>query len=194
MSNTRYPLLRPKLHPLLIRGEAALRQAMGLAYHFSQGETLISAGEESNAIFLLESGWITRTRVANSGLRQIISIFLPGDLIGIESILIGCQSDTVECLTSGQVRIIDREQLLELIAQNHAVSARAMFEIAEDNRRLRNWGTALGKGRADQRIAIFLIDLYRRLHRAGLVDGNKFWMPMRQLEVADHLGLSHEHL
>src|SRR5215213_6222802 len=98
MSKTRYPLLRLKLHPLLIQGEATLQQAMNLTRRCAPGETLISAGAMGNAVHLLVSGWVMRTRLADDVGRQIISIFLPGDLIGVYSILLELQPDTVVCL------------------------------------------------------------------------------------------------
>ena len=108
--------------------------------------------------------------------------------------LLECQPAVVKCLTEVRVRAIDQESVLELIAQDHAVGMRIMFEISENERRLHNWGMALGKGRSDERIAAFLLELYRRLHRAGLVKSDRFWMPMPQTEIANHLGMSTEHL
>jgi CRP-like cAMP-binding protein len=73
--------------------------------------------------------------------------------MGIKSMLLERQPDTIECLTNARVRTIDHKRLLELVAQDHAVSLRVMFQLAEDERRLHNWVTALGKGSADERIA-----------------------------------------
>jgi CRP-like cAMP-binding protein len=65
-------------------------------------------------------------------------VFLPGDLIGIKSMLLERQPDTIECLSDAHVRSIDRRQLRELVAQDHAASLRIMFQLAEDERRLHN--------------------------------------------------------
>ena len=46
-------------------------------------------------------------------------VFLPGDLIGIKSMLLERQPDTIECLSDAHVRSIDRRQLRELVAQDH---------------------------------------------------------------------------
>ena len=70
-----------------------------------------------------------------------------------------------------------------------------MFQLAEDERRLHNWVTALGKGHADERIATLLLDLRGRLHaQAGLANGDGFYIPMTQQEMADHLGLTLVHV
>src|SRR5690242_16053564 len=176
MPDIRYPLHRPELRDLLIRGEAIIRQAMRPAEARREGEALVSTGKESSRAYLLESGWVARTRTTENGRRQIIMVFLAGDLMGLKSMLLERQPDTIECLTNARVRTIDYEQLRELVAQHHAVSLRVMFQLAEDERRLHNWVTALGKGMADERIATLLLDLHGRLHQAGLANGDGFYM------------------
>jgi CRP/FNR family transcriptional regulator, anaerobic regulatory protein len=194
MSDIRYPLHRPELRDLLIRGEVALRQAMGPPSLRREGEALVSTGKESSTVYLLESGWVARTRTTEDSRRQIMMVFLPGDLMGIKSMLLERQPDTIECLTDARVRTLDHKRLLELVAHDHAVSVRVMFQLAEDERRLHNWVTALGKGHADERIATLLLDLRGRLHQAGMANGGGFQLRMTQQEIADHLGLTLVHV
>ena len=85
-----------------------------------EGDVLVGTGDDSGTIYLLESGWVARTRMIEDGRRQIIVVFLPGDLMGIKSMLLERQPDTIECLTDVHVRMIDRLHLLELVAQDHA--------------------------------------------------------------------------
>ena len=194
MSSLRFPLHRPELRDLLIRGDAAVRQAMGPPVRCRKGEALITGGEESRTVYLLEYGWAARTRLIENARRQIIVVFLPGDLMGIKSMMLERQPDTVECLTDATVRKIDHKRLLALLAQDHAASVRIMFQLGEDERRIHNWVIALGKGSADERIATLLLDLRGRLTQAGLANGEGFRMPMTQQEIADHLGLTVVHV
>jgi len=194
MQNLCYPLHRPELRDLLIRGDATLRQAMGPPSFRREGDALINTGGNSGTVYLLEHGWVSRTRLIEDGRRQIMMVFLPGDLMGIKSMLLERQPDTIECLTDVRVRTIDQKQLLDLVAQDHAVSVRVMFQLAEDERRLHNWVAALGKGMADERIATLLLDLRGRLLWAGSANGDAFQIPMTQQEIADHLGLTLVHV
>ena len=88
MSDSRYPLHRPELRDLLIRGDATLRQAMGPPSLRREGDALINTGGDSRTVYLLESGWVARTRLIEDGRRQIMMVFLPGDLMGIKSMLL----------------------------------------------------------------------------------------------------------
>src|SRR3954451_171978 len=194
MQNLCYPLHRPELRDLLIRGDATLRQAMEPPSLRREGDALINTGGDSRTVYLLEHGWVSRTRLIEDGRRQIMMVFLPGDLMGIKSMLLERQPETIECLTDARVRTIDHKRLLELVAHDHAVSVRVMFQLAEDERRLHNWVTALGKGNADERIATLLLDLRGRLHWAGMANGSGFQLRMTQQEIADHLGLTLVHV
>src|SRR3954447_4679624 len=178
MPHIQYPLHRPELRDLLIEGEATIRQEMRPPSRPREGEVLIRTGEESRAVYLLEQGWVARTRPIEDGRRQIIVVFLPGDLMGIKSMLLERQPDTIECLTDARVRTIDHQRLLDLVAHDHAASMRIMFQLAEDERRLHNWVAALGKGNAEERIATLLLDLRGRLYQAGSTNGAAFEMPM----------------
>src|SRR4051812_45207724 len=194
MPNIRYPLHRPELRNLLTRGEATIKNAMSPPIRRREGDILVATGEESGTVYLLEAGWVARTRMIEDGRRQIIVVFLPGDLMGIKCMLLERQPDTIECLTDVHVRMIDHKHLLELVAQDHAVSVRVMFQLGEDERRLDNWVAALGKGSAEERIATLLLDLRGRLSQAGLANGAGFQMPMTQQEIDDHLGLTLVHV
>src|SRR3954449_12866950 len=194
MSDIRYPLHRLELRDLLIRGEAILQQAVGPPSLCREGAKLVSTGEESRTVYLLESGWVARTRTTEDDRRQIMMIFLPGDLMGIKSMLLERQTETIECLTDTRVRTLDYKRLLEFVAQDHAVSVRVMFQLAEDERRLHNWVTALGRGNAEERIATLLLDLRGRLFQAGLANGSEIQMPLTQQEIGDHLGLTLVHV
>ena len=193
MPNIRFPLHRPELRDLLKRGEATIREAMGPPGRRREGDVWSAPARKAERYTCWNrAGW--HEPASSRMKRQIIVVFLPGDLMGIKSMLLESQPDTIECLTDAHVRTIDHKRLLELVAQDHAVSVRIMFQLAEDERRLHNWVTALGKGSADERIATLLLDLRGRLHQAGLANGDGFRMPMTQQEIADHLGLTLVHV
>ncbi len=194
MPHSDYPLHRPVLREMLEQGDRHLSAAMAPPVARREGHKLVRTSEDSTMIYRLESGWVARTRELCDGRRQIMFVFLPGDLMGIKSMLLERQPDTIECLTNVSVRTIDHRRLRELVAQDGAIAMRVMFQLAEDERRLHNWIAALGRGHADERIATLLLDLRGRLSRAGLATGEVFRLPMTQQEIADHLGLTLVHV
>jgi len=194
MITSDYPLHRPELRDLLRRGDERLQQSMNQPRRYRKGQLLVRTGEASETVYRLEAGWAARYRELPDGKRQIILVSLPGELMGVKSMLLARQPDTIECLTEVSVRTIEQSRLLKLIAHDQAVCVRVMFQLAENERQVHNWLAALGRGRADQRIATLLLDLHGRLHRAGLTNGEAYNIPMTQEQIADHLGLTLVHV
>jgi CRP-like cAMP-binding protein len=194
MSTSDYPLHRPELHDMLARGDDRLRVSMDEPRRYRKGELLMRAGEASDTVFWLESGWAARYRELSDGKRQIILVHLPGEFMGIKSMLLERQPDTIECLTPITARSMAQHHLFKLIGEDPGVCARIMFQLGENERQVHNWLTALGRGQADQRIATLLLDLHGRLSRAGLTNGETFRIPLTQEQIADHLGLTLVHV
>ena len=194
MITSDYPLHRPELHDLLKQGDARLQKSLDEPRRFRKGHILSRTGEASDTVFWLEAGWAVRYRELPDGQRQIIQVFLPGALMGVKSMLLERQMDTIESLTETRVRTIEQRHLFTLITDDPGVCARVMFQLAEDERQVHNWLAALGRGRADQRIATLMLDLHGRLHRAGLTNGSAFGVPLTQEQIADHLGLTVVHV
>src|SRR5919199_2679948 len=195
-TSTGYPLHRPELHDALCRGDALLLRAMAESQvTFPKGRKIILTGEGSETVYRLRTGWLARTRKLDDGRRQIITIFLPGDLVGVKSLCLREQPDDIECLTDVTVNAIDHAQLRRLVETNGRIAMRVIFQLSEDERRLHNWVIGLGRGNAEERIATKLIDFHGRLRRLGLLSGaDSFRLPMTQQEIGDYLGLTEVHV
>ena len=121
-------------------------------------------------------------------------VFLPGDLLGLKTMLIDRQPDSIQSLGRATVQELGYEPALELARTDPDVSLRFMWQLAEDERRLHNWVIALGRGSAIERIATLMLDFRGRLIQAGIGNGDQFHLPMTQEQIGDHLGLTLVHV
>jgi CRP-like cAMP-binding protein len=95
-TSTGYPLHRPELYDALCEGDALLLRAMAARKAmFGKGQKIVRTGAESDDVYRLHTGWLARTRIVEDGRRQIIMTFLPGDLVGVKSMLLREQPDTL---------------------------------------------------------------------------------------------------
>ena len=99
--------------------------------------------------------------------------------------LLDRQPDNVECLSPAGIRRLDYAEALALAVQQPDVSLRLMWQLAEDQRRLHNSVTMLGRGTAIERISTALLDLQARLSSLG---GESDPVNLRQQDLADYLG------
>lgn len=145
---------------------------------------------------LIVSGWACRECILGNGRRQLLSILLPGDLIGNWSEERAL--DLVEVVAISDVRLIDIAGFLRAIEEDPErytgiADGLSALRFSEE-RRLLDHMVRLGSQPALQRIAGFILELFQRCRVIGFVSGGSFVMPLTQEMVGDALGLSLVHV
>ncbi|GJD50850.1 hypothetical protein OPKNFCMD_3598 [Methylobacterium crusticola] len=192
-----YLMHRPEIGDALRRGDEALARLMGPAARvFPAGRVLVEAGAENGSIFRLRKGWVARTRTLEDGRTQYILIFLPGDLFAVKSLFVPQSPDAVQALSEVVVEQVDHRTLREAYVRDPDVAVRCMWQVVEEERRLHSWIVGLGRGNADERLALLLIDFRGRLILSGTLppDSLAYDLPMTQEQMGDHLGISNVHV
>jgi len=193
----RYALLRPDLLPSLQRGVTAVAGLMaGHSKTLRPGAALMEMGEGHETVYRVRAGWFVQVRALPDGRNQIIEVFVPGDLVGVKTMFLAQQFETVQALTIAAVEHAPCRQMRDLSASNPDVSLRLMWQILEDERRLHAGIVSLGQGNADERMAQMLLDFHGRLADADLIceDASEFPLPMTQQHLSDLLGISEVHV
>jgi len=195
MRSTGYPLHRPELYDRLCRGEDLILRAMSAneAVH-EPGQQIVRSGELDDRVYWLRAGWACRSGILDDGRRQIVTLFLPGDFLGLKSLLHCQQLECVESITSATVNWLEHDRLRRLADEDRDVALRLLFELADEDRRLLQWVIALGRGHGEERLAAFFLELRARVRRLNLAQGPSFTLPMTQQQIADHLGLTEVHV
>lgn len=177
-----------RLAPLGTKALGALHAARELSFVRSAGQDVIAEGAEYGRPLLVLEGWATRVRVLEDGRRQLLSLVLPGDLIG------NCRQSrpiavsTVNAITLLRLCPAPIPHNLPDLAEAYAISG-----ALEEAYLLANI-TRLGRLTAHERIADLLLELRERLSLAGLVDKDGFYVPLTQEMLADASGLTSVHV
>src|SRR5918912_955225 len=77
-------------------------------------QDLVQAGEVGGHLYLLAEGWAFRYKRLQDGRRFILDFLLPGDLIGVQSGLLGIIDHSVRSLTPARLCVIDGSRLDEM--------------------------------------------------------------------------------
>jgi len=163
---------------------------------YSAGTVLSAAGSLSNWPKVVVSGWAGRESISPSGRRQLLSIFLPGDLIGNREEQRAL--DLVEVVAISNVRVVSAEELFRAINADPIryagiVNGLSALRFLEEHRFLDHM-VRLGAQPALQRVAGFLLELFERCRAIGFVSGGSFVMPLTQEMLGQALGLSVVHI
>jgi len=123
-------------------------------------------------------------------------VFLPGDLFAVKSMFVMRHTDDVLILSDAQVERIHQRELHKALREDHDIADRCMWQVVEEERRLHSWVVGLGLGSSEERMALLLMDFHGRLARSGSipVDSLRFQMPLTQVQLADHLGITAIHV
>jgi CRP-like cAMP-binding protein len=141
---------------------------------------------------LLVSGWVGSSRTLADGRRQILHIYLPGDVLGMS---FARREDSI-ALTD--IVTADASPLAVALSADDMAFAglRIVCGLADDmwHGQLLDQIVRLGRLTAHERTAHPLVELAGRHKRAGLSDGRRMSWPLTQEVLADVVGLSVVHV
>ncbi|WP_136066380.1 Crp/Fnr family transcriptional regulator [Modicisalibacter radicis] len=155
---------------------------------------LWKAGDVPEVLYTLKRGWAYSFHCSKGGGRQVLEIFLPGDLVGIREVTFNAHYTGVEMLTDGIVCPFPAQGLREACQRSStlglAMHASASHQQAVITERLVN----VLSHDAKSRIAHFALEIYYRLERIHATDGSSFTLPLTQRLFSLMLGLTEVHV
>jgi CRP-like cAMP-binding protein len=179
------------LTPLPRDDIAALQSAATEVRRVAARREILSEGQPIAQPSILLAGWACRAQLLSDGRRQIVSLILPGDLIGMCPQSNPIAATTVLALT--EVTLCAAPSPREGQRGTGLAEAYAISAALDQFYTLRNV-TRLGRLSAYERTADWLLEMRERLALSGLSNGTQFPMPLTQEMLADALGLTSVHI
>lgn len=157
------------------------------------GEVLIRQDEPCRLVGTLYSGMAIKCRTLANGKRMVLSLLLPGDLLGLETLYAGSSSHSVEAITDITYCRFDPDRWGQLLSVG-SLAARICELQVYDQRHLEHRFAAVGACSGRRAVAHFVLETYDRLKRRRLVRGNSYMLPLTNIQLADAVGLTTVHL
>jgi CRP/FNR family transcriptional regulator len=163
-----------------------------VAHYYRRGQTLFYEGNPCTAVFCLRSALVRVIKTAPHGRRHLLALAGPGDLLGLEAAVSGAPYDYgAEILRDGQVCLIERAPILQLIEAYPSLRDAALRQLATDVRHAQVERAQLASGDARERTAHVLLELGQRFGEA--VDGRLLVrLPLSREDLADMIGVAVE--
>lgn len=188
-----------KEHCILSSLDGKISQAVGAirgqTRKIESGHILCHEGDDANTMFTIYDGWAVKYRILETGKRQIVTILLPGDLVGEYSEKWAVWQYTVEMISPSHVCTINRKALAKLRIE-YPPLAEAIINISRANERITAEHLVFAAGRsARDGLLHLLLEIYVRLDtRSGGNQQQSYFVPLTQSHMADLLGLSTEYV
>ena len=180
-----------KLSPAELAG---LTELQSTPIQVKRGTELLRQGDPKQSAYILHSGWGCSFKILRDGARQIITFPVPGDMIGVRSILLKTSDHAFSAITDAQVSRISLERLDALIDEFPRVSTAMMWATSRDEAVTVEHLASIGRRTAIERTAHFFLELRDRLRLVGLANMTEFDCPLSQYVISDALGLSAIHV
>lgn len=190
-------LLAKKLNTFVRLSERELEcltDLQSMSVHLQQGKELISQGDKRHDAFILQSGWGCSFKLLPNGTRQIITFAIPGDCVGLRSVLLRTADHSFSALTDAVVSRVAVSQMMSTFAEFPHLGAAILWATSRDEAVVVEHLASLGRRDALERTAHFFLELQDRLRLVGLATNSEFACPLSQYLLADALGLSAIHV
>jgi CRP-like cAMP-binding protein len=189
------PTSRPEFDWRIEHGRQIIDAAFdkSVLHSMPAGARIFAPGGSRDLVYRLTHGWAYRAVHCPDGRRAIVEIYLPGDHIGFEAVMLDRPNDEAVAVTALAAQAIDIPTLTQLMASPPAAVAVSAL-LVEEQRRLLRLAAALACGDAHERLALMLTDLYDRLYRRDLITSPTYALPLTQQQIGDYLGLNPIHV
>jgi CRP/FNR family nitrogen fixation transcriptional regulator len=164
---------------------AACAGVVASEFSYRKDEEIYGDGEPCEYVYQVIRGAVRTYKLLNDGRRQIGAFHLPGDVFGLDAGSI--HRLTAEAISDTTVRLVKRRSLEAAAVSNVQVAHNLWTLTAGALRHAEDHMLLLGRKTAIEKVATFLLEMDRRLTRAGLMA-----LPMCRRDIGDYLGLTLE--
>lgn len=161
---------------------------------FVAGRDLVYQGQAEQSAYILCAGWVCSYKLQPDGSRQIVDFQIPGDFLGLRSILLRTSDHSFEPIVDIMAAEVHQSDLLDAFARTPRLAAAVLWAASRDEAMVVEHLVGVGRRDAEVRVAHFLLELSARLALVGLGTKAGYACPLSQYHLADALGLSSVHV
>ncbi len=161
---------------------------------FAADSVIVAQGGDYGDVYLVDSGWVVRARLMDTGARQIVNLALPGDFVALNALLFSQSDFELSCKTDVSAYRFSGDLLGEAISRRPSLSAALFWANTHEESMLAERIVSLGRRSARARAAHVLCEIIARMEIIGIEDAERLIVPMSQEDFADVLGISIVHM
>lgn len=161
---------------------------------FQTGHELIHEGQTNASAFVLVEGWACSYKLLPNGNRQVVDFQVPGDFLGLRSVLFRTSDHSVEAVTPIEAYEVLASDILDAFSKSPRLATAVLWAASRDEAMVVEHLVNIGRRTGEERMAHFLLELGTRLKLVGVGDKSGYSCPLTQYHLADALGLSAVHV
>ncbi len=156
-----------------------------------RGEHLYRAEDHFEAIYAIKTGFFKTDLLTEDGRDQVTGFQMTGELLGLDGISADKHSCNAVALEDSEVCRIPFENLEHLASEIRSLQSHFHRVMSREIVRDQSVMMLLGKMRAEERLAAFLLNLSQRFNSRGFSPA-EFHLRMTRDEIGSYLGMKLE--
>ena len=156
------------------------------------GTELIHERQAGQRAFILQQGWACCYKLLPDGGRQVIDVRMPGDFIGLRSILLRTADHSSEAVTDVVVAEVPAQRMLATFQELPRLGAAILWAASRDEAMVVEHLVGVGRRDALVRTAHFLVELGLRLRLVGMGTRGRLRLPLEPVPAGRRAG-AHRH-
>lgn len=161
---------------------------------FDARAELLHETEVGAKAFILQDGWAVSYKSLADGGRQVVDFQIPGDFLGLRSLLLRMSDHSVAAVTSIVACEIDAADLRAALATAPRLGMAMLWAMSRDEAMVVEHLVGIGRRTPVARTAHLFLELQQRLQLARLATATTYPCPLNQYLLGDALGLTAIHL
>ncbi len=161
---------------------------------FASGREMVRQGQRNRTVYILAEGWALSHILLSDGARQIVDVRIPGDFLGLGSMLFSKADQNVEPITPVEASGLQASDMISALTLTPNLARAMLWAASRDESLVAGRLASIGRRQAPERLAHFLLELGARLRLVGLGTEAGYDCPLTQYHLADLLGLSAVHV
>lgn len=161
---------------------------------FLPGREMTYEGQSNASAFIVTDGWACSFKMMPNGERQIVDFQIPGDFLGLRSLLYHAADHSIEAVTRIEASEMNVSDITEAFAEAPRLATAVLWAASREEAMVVEHLVNLGRRTAEERMSHLLLELGERLRLVGFGDRTGFDCPLTQYHLADALGLTPVHV
>lgn len=162
--------------------------------HVEAGGIVLHEGESAPHLYTVLAGWGYRYKGTADGKIQILNFVLPGDLIGLQSAIMGEMDHSVAALTPLRLCVFERKDVWEIFREHPSLAFSMTWHASKEERMLDRTLLSVGQQTGLKKVALLMLHLLDRAKALGLAREDSARLPVTQTHLAQALGLTNVHV
>lgn len=162
--------------------------------NYSKGDVITPQSSTLDKFFIIKEGWVAYSRQYNDGERVVISLKLPGDIIGLHQLSTEVILADVIALTDATLCPVPFEALRDLFRDSKTLPYILFGLMLREGAFSIERVAGLGKIDSAKKIATYILLLAIRMKDIDKLKDDTFPWPISQSVLGDLLGISAVHI